>query len=125
MGGVAVYAAVTYVAVAVAGIQPTTGLPQRILTWGTALAVVLLGAGMTVIRRSEEGDPSVVPEERVGRYFSLRIVGLALQEGAGILVITLSLLTAQSTWAVAAGIATVAVMSLARPSKDQIDRLSR
>lgn len=125
LGGVATYTAVTYVVVTVVGIQPTAAIPARALTWATALAVVLLGAGIAVIRRSEEPASSLVPSERVRRYLGLRLVGLAIQEGAGLLVITLALLTAQATWAAAAGIATVAVMSLARPSKDHIDRMTR
>lgn len=125
MGGVAVYTVMTYVAVEVVGIGPSASLPSRALTWATAVAVVLLGAGMAAIRRSDEPDPSLPPSERVRRYLTLRLVGLGLQEAAGLMVITLSFVAAQGTRAVAAGIATVAVMSLARPRKDQIDRLSR
>lgn len=127
-GAVAVYAGVVYVLVELAGIQAGGSAPAIAgrLPWVAGAAAILLGVGMMVARRAGEiEDSSASPEQRVGRYFTLRLIAQAIQEGAGLLVITSSLIVGDGMWAVAAGFATFAVMSLTRPHADDLDRLLR
>ena len=128
MAGVAIYAIVAWVLLEVMGVRigdPASPL-TRFLPWAAVAGMLLLVAGMTVARRSEEpGDRSTSAEARVDRYFNLRIVGLALQESAGLLVITLGLLAGAAIWSVAGGIAAVAVMAISGPSAEHVERLGR
>jgi len=128
MAGVGVYAVVTYVLVEVLGtsVQGGAATLSGVLTWAASAAALVLGAGMVVSRRAEEiMDASATPERRVARYFTLKLVGLAIEEGAGFLVITLSLIAADGLWAVVAGIATIGVMAVSGPRGEHLDRLTR
>jgi hypothetical protein len=128
MAGVALYAVVAYVLVQVVGVRVQGGgtVLAGMLTWAASAAALVLGAGMVVSRRAEEvGEGSTPPERQVARYFTMKLVGLAIQEGAGFLVITLSLVAADGLWAVVAGIATIGVMSLSGPRAEHLDRFRR
>lgn len=128
MAGVALYACVAYALVEVLGVRVQGAAPavSGILTWAASAAALVLGAGLLVARRAEAvADRSVPPEQRVTRYFTTRLVGLAIEEGAGFLVITLSLIAADGTWAVAAALATIAVMWLSGPRREHVDRLRK
>lgn len=125
MAGVGVYAAVASLLITTGAFTATSGLPWGMLAWAPTAAVVMLGAGIVMIRRGEEPDPGAPAERRVARYFTLRLVGLAIQEAAGLLVITTSLFAGRADWAAAAGLVTVGVMSMARPSPEQLERLGR
>lgn len=128
MAGVLVYAVVAWVLLAVMGLE--IGSAQPVIARALGLAggggVVLLGVGLMVARKAEESaKPGADPEDVATRYFTLRIVGLALQESAGLLMITLSLLGGAATWAVASGLAAVAVMSISGPRAEHVERLGR
>ncbi len=96
------------------------------LTWAASAAALVLGAGMVVSRRAEEvGDRSMPPDRQVARYFTMKLVGLAIQEGAGFLVITLSLIAGDGLWAVVAAVATLGVMSLSGPREEHLERFRK
>lgn len=128
MMGVAVYGVVAWVLVEILGARVEGGgaALSGILTWAAGAAALVLGAGMVVSRRAEDGGGrSTPPDRRVPRYFTLKLIGLAIEEGAGFLVITLSLIAGDGLWAIAAGIATIGVMSLSGPRREHLDRLTR
>lgn len=128
MAGVALYAGVTYVLVEVLGtrVQGGGSALSGVLTWAASAAALVLGAGMVVSRRAERVPDRTLPTDRgVARYFTMKLIGLAIQEGAGFLVITLSLVAADGLWAVVAGIATIGVMWLSGPRQEHLDRLTR
>ncbi len=126
MAGVAIYTIVTYVLVEVMDVrvQGDASAVSGMLTWAASAAALVLGAGLLVARRAEEQvDRSLPPQRRVARYFTTKLMGLAIEEGAGFLVITLSLIAADGIWAAAAGVATLGVMWISGPRREHVDRL--
>lgn len=126
MAGVALYAGVAWVLVAIVHLDlGMSGSPlPRLLPWITGGGVILLGVGLSVARRGEEpADREAPPEAKVDRYFMLRLVGVAIEESVGLLVVTVSLLAGAANWALAGGLAAVAVMAVSGPQEDHLHRL--
>lgn len=84
--------------------------------------VILQLLGSIVLRRHlVAAIPAEAPvEDRLTRYANATIVGLAVMEGGGLLVITFGLLSGAPRWVLAGGGAAAAVMLMAKPSGDEI-----
>ncbi len=115
---------VTYTGVMVAlillGLVDMPGLPPIVLTLGALVAASILGTGLVVRRRLVEAiPPGGTPETRFGQYQTATMIGLALMEGGGLLLITLGLLAGSPTWVLAGGGASLLMLMNARPRANE------
>ena len=99
------------------------------LPFGVPLAaafVLALAVGLTLVRRAEQHVVPLPPTRRViARYVTLRLIGLAVLEGGGLLVIVASTMAAHGEWALGAGATTIGAMWMAEPNRKHIERLLR
>lgn len=87
---------------------------------GAVVILQLLGA-VFLRRRMVAAIPDDAPtKDRLARYGRATVVGLALMEGGGLLVITFGMISGAAQWVLAGGGAAAAVMLMARPSRDEI-----
>jgi len=125
MAGVGAFAVVAFTLIAVLG-QSFGTLEPQVLYVAAPVLVVMMFAGPVTGRRLEERIPrELAPSERLQRYQAARIVALALCEGPGLLAIVLALLSDQASWALAGGAASIWFMILARPRREDAERLVR
>ena len=120
LGGTVLYTLVAFGLVATGAIE-LGGLDA--ISMNLAGAVVLLYlAGTVFVRRRMIGqiDPDAPPEMRRSQYATAVIVGVALTESGGLLLITLGLLTGSATWILAGGLGAAFVILLARPTGDEV-----
>ena len=117
LAGVVAYTAVLFVVLRL-GMVEMPVLPAWVMTVG-ALVVLVYMAGVTVVRRRMiEAIPAGASQDtRFARYQTATIVGLALLEAGGLLLISLGILADSSIWVLAGGGASLWMMALARPQR--------
>jgi hypothetical protein len=119
MGGVASFAIVAYVLLTVVGIE-MPGLPPIVLRVAAPAAVVGMAVGLLVRRKLLDAIPaSAQGEQRVASYQAAVIVGLAVIEGCGLLIIVLSLVAGAPNWIPSGAAITLLMMAIARPRADE------
>jgi hypothetical protein len=119
MMGVAMYAVVAYGIITFG--DTTLGLlPARLLTFAAPLAALGMIGGAILRRRFIEAIPrGLSPEQRLEKYMVANIQGLAVIEGLGLLLITLSLAAGAGTWALVGGGLAIGVMALSGPRREE------
>jgi hypothetical protein len=120
MGGVVTFAVVAHALLTVMDLE-MAGLPPMVLRVAGPVAVVMMGAGLLVRRKLLEAiPPGARGEERLARYHAAVLVGLAIIEGGGLLVIVLSLVSNAPSWIPAAAAITLGMMVLGRPRREEL-----
>jgi hypothetical protein len=117
MFGVASFSIVVYSILTFTGVQ-IAALPADIMPYVVPIAFLGMIAGSIVRRRLIDAIPrDSTSEARMERYTTATIVGCAMTEGFGLLVIVLSLVTGAAMWAlVGAGLA-LGVLAMASPDR--------
>jgi hypothetical protein len=119
MGGVASYTVISICLLTIGGVHfgvigPT---PVRV---GAVVAILYMAAAVLVRRRLVTSIPRGADDEtRLGRYQAATIVGLALLESGGLVVITLGMLADAPGWILAGGTAAIWMMILGRPRAEE------
>ncbi|MBM4182796.1 MAG: hypothetical protein FJ207_01070 [Gemmatimonadetes bacterium] len=118
-GGVVIYAVVAYCMIAF--LQVDLGfLPVRVMPFVAGLAAAGTFVGVLVRRRLIDSvGRDLAPEQRLARYSTAVIIGLALIEGCGLAVITLGLMSGAAIWALLGGVFAAGVMALHGPSREE------
>lgn len=120
VGATVTYTAVVYVLMATETVDMAAFGPDLMNIIG-AVAMLQMVVGVVLRRRLVAAVPDdASPEARRSRYGTASIVGLALMEGGGLLVITFALLTGSATWVLAGGGAAAVLMLMARPSEEEM-----
>jgi hypothetical protein len=120
VGGVLLYTMLVY-GLMTTGVLDVAALPRSVMSVVGAAVLVYMAAGVLVRRALVARiDPALDRERRVAAYTSATIVGLALTESGGLIVITLGLLSGSSSWVLAGGLAAVALMLGARPDEQDL-----
>lgn len=120
LGGTVLYTLLAFGLVA-SGTVDMGGLDA--ISMNVAGAVVLLYmAGTVVVRRRMIGqiDPDDPAELRRSAYATAVIVGVALTEGGGLILITLGLVTGAATWILAGGLGAAFIILLAKPTGEEV-----
>ncbi|MEQ8329007.1 MAG: hypothetical protein RH859_00945 [Longimicrobiales bacterium] len=127
-GGVAVYSIVVWFVVSgrlgtspMGGSAALDATPAIVLM---AAAVSMVVAGV-VLRRARSLPQGREAAETVAAYQSHVIVSSAVQEGGGLLGLSVAFLAGQATWALGIGAVTVFALFLTRPDRVELDRLLR
>jgi hypothetical protein len=124
MGGVVLFATVSYVLLAVAGSE-VGGLPPSVLRVAAPACVVVMAAALLVRRKLLEAIPrGIQGQARMARYHAAVLVGLAMIEGAGLFIIALSIASGTSSWIPAGTAITILMMVIARPRRDEMEAAS-
>ncbi len=119
MFGVLACALAVYFMLTIGGLE-LAAMPVQVLTYVAPVAVVGMVGGTVLRRRFVDAIPAgVTPEQRMEKYLAAVIVGLAVTEGFGLLVITLALLAGAPTWALVGGGLATGVMALSGPQRDE------
>ena len=126
----AMLAGVTFMTAVVWAVASGTFAPGYAGTLSPALAFKLLllsplAIAVGIARRNGDDTREHQPDGRLAAYHTRVIVALALQEGGGILGLTVSLLAARPTWALGVGALTALAMLLGRPRREELGRLPR
>ena len=97
----------------------TGGLPIPMQYAGAAI-LLLMFAGV-FLRRHLVGQISLddPPEVRAPAYANAVIIGAALPEGGGPLLITLGIITSSATWILAGGLSAAFLMWQGRPTPEE------
>ena len=97
----------------------TGGLPIPMQYAGAAI-LLLMFAGV-FLRRHLVGQISLddPPEVRAPAYANAVIIGAALPEGGGLLLITLGIITSSATWILAGGLSAAFLMWQGRPTPEE------
>jgi hypothetical protein len=105
-----------------AGTLDLAVLPGSVMTMVGAAVMLYMAAGV-IVRRALVAriDPGLEREQRIAAYTTATIVGLALTESGGLIVITLGLLSGSATWVLVGGLAAAALMVGARPDESDLD----
>ena len=123
-GGVLTFAAIAYALVVTGSMEPS--LDPSLVTMLAPVLLVMMAGGVVLTRRMEGNIPADAgPEEKIIRYQTARIIGLATQEGPALMVIVLGMLAGATAWILAAGLLGVWSMFLARPKRDDLEALLR
>ena len=119
LAGVVAYTAVLFVVLRL-GMVEMPVLPAWVMTVGASVVLVYM-AGVTVVRRRmvEAIPAGAAQDTRFAQYQTATIVGLALLEGGGLLLISLGILADSSIWVLAGGGASLWMMALARPQRSE------
>ncbi|MEQ9399816.1 MAG: hypothetical protein RJQ04_11710 [Longimicrobiales bacterium] len=127
-GGVAVYSVVVWLLVSgrfgtssLGGSAALDATPAIVLM---AVAVSMVVAGV-VLRRARSLPQGREAAETVAAYQNHVIVASAVQEGGGLLGLSIAFLAGQATWALGIGAVTVFALFLTRPDRVELDRLLR
>lgn len=119
MGGVATYTVVAISLLTIGGVR-FSAVGPAVVRVGAVVAILYMAAAVLVRRRLVAAIPrDADTESRVARYQSATIVGLALLESGGLVVITLGLLADAPGWILAGGLAALWMMVLGRPRADE------
>jgi uncharacterized membrane protein YdcZ (DUF606 family) len=119
VGGLTVYTGVAY-GILTLGDLGLGVVPARAMSYVAAGGVALMLSGVWIRRRLVAAIPrSLDPQQRLQRYFTAFVVGMAVVEAAGLLVITLSIVADTPTWALAGGAAAIWTMVVTRPRRDE------
>lgn len=119
LGGTAGYTAVVAVVVQLRVVD-APALPPGVMAIAATVAVLHMGVGTVARRRMIEAIPTDAPHDaRFAKYQMATIVGLAILEAGGLLVITLGILADSTTWVLAGGGASLWTMALARPQRSE------
>ena len=87
---------------------------------GAGVLAYMVG-GVFVRRTMVERIPrDAEPEARMAAYQTAVILGLALSESGGLILVTLGMLTGASTWVLAGGASAAVLMFMARPTGEEI-----
>lgn len=122
VGGTLLYTIVAYLLLLLGIVEAGGALGPSVMNLVGAFAVVQIALSLLLRRRLVGAIPrNAPPEERMSRYFTACVITLALIEGGGLIVITLSIVTGVATWALVGGGAAVVVMLLARPVRSEVD----
>lgn len=121
-GGVFLYTIVA-AALVMGGIMGGDGAFGNIVPPLTALVVVLLLALAPVVRRRMlESGRAADTDEVVQRWGNATIVGHALREGAGLLGVTIGLVTGSVAWILGLGVVSLTAMLLGWPRGDEVQQ---
>ncbi len=119
VAGLGAYTCTAYVLLALAGVELAL-VPPAVMPYVAAGAVALMLAGVSLKGRMVAMIPSgLEPAQRLERYTTAVVVGLALVEGGGVLVLTLSLLAGTSSWVLIGGGLGVAMLVWSRPRREE------
>ena len=119
IGGTASYTLVIFALVSL-GTIAVDALPAAVMRVAGGLAILLMGGALFLRRALVARIPSSADRKtRLTQYGTATIVGLALMEGGGLVVITLGLVSSSRTWILAGGGAAVGMMTLARPTTEE------
>ncbi|NNF14988.1 MAG: hypothetical protein HKN72_17310, partial [Gemmatimonadetes bacterium] len=111
VGGTLLYTVVAYVLLLLGVVDAGTSWGPDVMNLVGSFAVAQIALALFLRRRLLAAIPRNAPlEERMSRYFTACIITLALIEGGGLIVITLSIVTGVATWALVGGGAAVVVM---------------
>ena len=120
MGGVLVYAGLATFLV-VTGFDGFGGAPPIPIEYAGAVMLLLMAGGAVARRRLVAqvslDDP---PEVRLPAYANAVIIGAALPEGGGLLLITLGLMSASASWIIAGGLAAAFLIWQGRPRAEEV-----
>jgi len=120
VGGVVTYTAVVF-GLLRTGAAPEASLDASIMNLIGAGVLAYMIGGVFVRRAMVERIPrDASPEARMAAYQTAVIVGLALSESGGLILVTLGLLSGTSTWVLAGGASAAVLMFMARPTGDEI-----
>lgn len=120
IAGVLCYTALAWVLASFGGVGSDL-LPTSVMNGAGALAIAMM-AGAQVLRRTlvRRIPRDLPPDQRVARYLTATLVGLATIESAGLLVISLAMVSGAASWILAGGGAAAVLMLTARPSEAEI-----
>lgn len=127
-GGVAVYSIVVWLLVSGRlGASPPGGsaaldATPAIVLMAAAVSMVVAGV---VLRRARSLPQGGQAAETVAAYQNHVIVSSAVQEGGGLMGLSVAFLAGQATWALGIGAVTVFALFLTRPDRVELDRLLR
>ena len=86
-----------------------------------ALAIAMMAGALVLRRTLIQKIPRDLPaDQRIARYQTATLVGLASIESAGLLVISLAMVSGATSWILAGGGAAAVLMMTARPSEAEI-----
>ena len=86
-----------------------------------AVAVTMMAGALVLRRTLVQKIPRDLPmDQRIARYQAATLIGLESIESAGILVISLALVSGATSWILAGGGAAALLMMTARPSEAEI-----
>lgn len=107
-----------------AGATPETSLPPSVMNFAGPVVLAWMLASLFARRWLVSRLPDeAAPEIRFQRYQTAVIVGLALIEGPGLLMVTLGLITSSSSWVLAGGGAALVLMLMAKPTEAEFGGL--
>ena len=120
VAGVVIYTAVVAVVMRT-GSTPSASLDPSIMNLIGAGVLAYMVGGVFARRTMVERIPrDAAPEARMGAYQTAVIVGLALSESGGLILVTMGMLTGAPTWVLAGGGAAAILMFMARPTGEEI-----
>lgn len=96
-------------------------LPAGVMNAAGAAAIAMMASALLVRRTLVQKIPHDLPaDERIARYQTATLVGLASLESVGLLVISLALVSGATSWILAGGGAAAVLMVTARPREAEI-----
>lgn len=114
------YAVVAYALMSI-GLFEMNAFGVDVMNIVGAFVILQLLVAIFLRRRMVATIPDAAPlKDRLARYGRANVVGLALMEGGGLLVISFGMISGAPQWVLAGGGAAAAVMLMARPSRDEI-----
>lgn len=120
LGGVATYAAVAVGLLTLGDVDLAVLSPAVVRVAAVAVVLYTFGAELTRRRMVDAIPRNADDETRLARYQVAMIVGLALLESGGLLLVTLGMLSGAPGWALAGGAASLWMMARARPRPDEL-----
>jgi hypothetical protein len=120
VGGVVAYTMATLGLMA-SGRLDLSSIDPVVMKVAGPFVLLYMGAGL-ILRRALVAaiPPDAAPEAKLAKYRSATIIGLALPESGGLVLITLGLMSGAATWVLAGGGGAVVLMFVARPSGAEV-----
>lgn len=120
LGGTIVYTGVIY-ALLRAGVIDIASLAQSIMNYAGVAVLIYMIAGVFARRAMVARISMDAPEEkRLAAYQTATIVGLAMSEGGGLILITMGMMAGASSWVLTGGGAAAFLMLMARPTGEEV-----